>query len=150
MSSAMRELYDQLQDLAWEFGPQGFNNSSSGGLSYVEFIALKRIYYTKDIPVQGLADSLGMTKGGISKIIDRLEQKGCAVREKNTEDGRVCCITSTAAGKEILESVLDHYAGYLDDVLSQADSEEIDVIRKGAAYLAAAIAKKEGSHACTC
>ena len=46
-----------------------------------------------------LAARLGMTRGAISKIVDRLEGKGLAVRTSNTVDRRAQTIALTRTGR---------------------------------------------------
>jgi len=65
-------------------------------------------------------DSLGMTKGAVSKVIDRLETKGLAKRKPDADDGRAHVVVLTAAGRRLVPELAQladendaHYFGTL-------------------------------------
>jgi len=69
------DIYNSLQEIAWHFGDHGINGKCCGDLSFVEFMALKKIYEDKDISIQEIGFNLNFTKSGATKIINRLEKK---------------------------------------------------------------------------
>jgi DNA-binding MarR family transcriptional regulator len=68
------------------------------GVSVAEWVVLREIYDAPMAP-SALADRLGMTRGAISKIADRLEGKGLAARASNTVDRRTQTIALTRTGR---------------------------------------------------
>lgn len=68
--------------------------------------------------VNDIADELGITWGGTSKIVDRLEAARLCKRRPNPEDGRSSLIELTAAGRrsltkavKVMTSELDQHVG---------------------------------------
>ncbi len=49
-----------------------------------------------------LADSMGMTRGAVTKLADRLVMKGFVVRKASTEDGRSQTLCLTPAGANLV------------------------------------------------
>jgi DNA-binding MarR family transcriptional regulator len=49
-----------------------------------------------------LAESLGMTRGAISKLVDRLGLKGHVVSEADKGDGRYQTVRLTASGRKLV------------------------------------------------
>ena len=45
-----------------------------------------------------LAVRLGVTKGAVSQVVKRLEQKGCVCRKAHPEDSRAIIVSLTEAG----------------------------------------------------
>ena len=54
--------------------------------------------------VQDLSDDIGITVGAASKLVDRLERDGLALRSPNPANRRSSLITLTAAGHKALMS----------------------------------------------
>lgn len=91
------------------------------GVSVSEWVALRQIYKVGPIAQGGLVASLGMTRGAVSKIVTRLEDKGLATRTVSAEDSRSWLLELTRSGRELvprLANVADQndlaFFGHLD------------------------------------
>ena len=129
MDKNMIDIYNLILELSWHFGDHGFNGECCGDLSLVEFMALKKIQESKNITIQEIGNALNFTKSGASKIIDRLENKGYALRETSSIDGRVCCVNTTAKGIEVMGAIFEKYAIHVYKMLEEFDSETIRNIK---------------------
>lgn len=90
------------------------------GVSVSEWVALRQLYGNGGNSPADLMQSLGMTKGAISKILTRLEGKGLVARSPSSLDRRVQRLVLTRAGKNLvpkLAAVADqndaHFFGHL-------------------------------------
>jgi DNA-binding MarR family transcriptional regulator len=72
------------------------------GVSVSEWVALRQLYDAGEASAAQLMDALGMTKGAVSKIVTRLEQKGLAQREGSAADGRAQVIVLTRSGRALV------------------------------------------------
>lgn len=70
--------------------------------SVAEWVVLSRIHDTGGILPSELARALGLTRGAVSKILDKLEHKRWISREAHAEDGRMQVVTLTPAGERAL------------------------------------------------
>jgi len=129
MNKEIIDIYSLIQEISWHFGNQGFNGECCGDLSLVEFIALKKIHETDMITIQEIGNVLSFTKGGASKIIDRIETKGYVVREISPSDGRVCCVKVTEKGTGVITSIIEKYSNYVANMLKEQDSDTIKNIK---------------------
>ncbi|MGN6149547.1 MAG: MarR family winged helix-turn-helix transcriptional regulator, partial [Rhizomicrobium sp.] len=57
-------------------------------VSVAEWVVLRLIHGDTTMPASAIAETTGMTRGAISKIIDKLEERGLAERKPLPEDGR--------------------------------------------------------------
>jgi len=130
MNKKIPDIYNLLQEIAWNFGDHGFNGECCGDLSLVEFMALKRACENCNFSIQEISNSLNFTKSGATRVIDRLESKGYVTREQSPVDGRVCCIAVTDKGYGILTEVVKKNTGYLEKTLKNMDPENIDNIEE--------------------
>ena len=139
MNKNIPHIYDLVQELSWHFGNHGFNGECCGDLSLVEFMALKKIDESKEITIQEVGTAINFTKSGASKIIDRLENKGYAIRMNSPVDGRVCCVLTTEKGKETLSGIVKQYTSNLNNVLREIEPQKVDQIRESLMILVAAL-----------
>ena len=63
-----------------------------------EWVVLHELYGERAVAPSSLADRLGLTRGAISKLADRLIQKKLISREDNTKDLRAHTLALTSAG----------------------------------------------------
>jgi DNA-binding MarR family transcriptional regulator len=143
MNQIISDIYDSLQKIAWHFGAHGINGECCGDLSFVEYTALKKASEKNELSVQEIGNALNFTKSGATRIIDRLENKGYAVREHSPTDGRVCCIAITDKGKEAIKGISQTYKTYLEDALKEMSPEKINEIKGVLEILLKAVQQKE-------
>lgn len=107
--SAISDISRSLIDIAWHFGPKGLNGECCENLTMSEFIALDKVATTQHSAVQDVGYSLGFTKSGATRIVNRLEKKGYVQKVKSHEDARVCCVEITKSGEGVLSSTDSRY-----------------------------------------
>lgn len=78
----------------------------SQGLSIAEWVVLAQIHDRVDSRPADLAAALNLTRGAISKILDKLESKGWISRSVLETDNRVQLLALTTAGKRILPKLI--------------------------------------------
>jgi DNA-binding MarR family transcriptional regulator len=91
------------------------------GLSVAEWVALNQIGRGTILSPAGLADVMGMTRGAISKVLDKLQSKEWISCATSQEDNRVQLLAVTRQGKRVLPELTtiadgndEHFFGVLD------------------------------------
>lgn len=74
----------------------------SAGVSVSEWVALRTLFAVEAASPSSLIASLGMTKGAVSKIVDRLVEKRLAKRLSDPEDARAQRVALTHAGRALV------------------------------------------------
>jgi DNA-binding MarR family transcriptional regulator len=143
MDKQFKNIYNLLQEIALHFGGHGINGECCDDLSFVEFMALKKVHGTNDFSIQEIGNSLGFTKSGGTRIVNRLEKKGYVLRKNSSIDGRVCCVAVTTKGMEAVSRIMEKYTDYLECVLKDLGPNEIKNIGKVLETLLVAVQKKE-------
>lgn len=92
------------------------------GLSVAEWVALNQISQAAASTPASLADAMGMTRGAISKVLDKLQSKGLISKATSEEDNRVQRLALTQQGKRALPELTtiadgndEHFFGALDE-----------------------------------
>jgi DNA-binding MarR family transcriptional regulator len=74
-------------------------------VTVAEWAVLRSLYGEDAIAPSRLADQMGLTRGAISKLADRLGAKGLVEREENKDDGRAQTLRLTPAGLGLVPSL---------------------------------------------
>lgn len=72
----------------------------------------------EQLTMSALAEQLGVTSGGATRLVDRVAADGLAARRTCTEDRRVHHVALTEAGRTLLAQVLEAHRADLDRELS--------------------------------
>ena len=72
------------------------------GVTVAEWVLLRTLYDADWIAPSLLAEQMSMTKGAISKLADRLLEKGFIQREANAHDGRAHTLALTSSGRTLV------------------------------------------------
>jgi DNA-binding MarR family transcriptional regulator len=73
-----------------------------------------------------LADSVLLSRSGMTRLVDRLEREGLLVRDTCTDDGRGCYAVLTEKGAELLERARPtHLEGVRERFLTHFSEDEL-------------------------
>jgi DNA-binding MarR family transcriptional regulator len=72
------------------------------GVSVAEWVVLRQLFDCETMPPSMLAERIGMTRGAISKLVDRLEAKALVTRTASDEDRRYQALAVTAKGRALV------------------------------------------------
>jgi DNA-binding MarR family transcriptional regulator len=85
---------------------QGFaQRLVASGVTVAEWVVLREMFGEEEMAPSGLAERMGMTRGAISKLVERLVGKRLVSREGSSEDRRFQTIALTAAGRRVVPSL---------------------------------------------
>lgn len=77
------------------------------GVTVAEWVILRVLYDEESLAPSALADRLGMTRGAISKLADRLVAKALVTRTADANDRRFQELALTAAGRALVPELSD-------------------------------------------
>lgn len=72
------------------------------GVTVAEWVFMRALYNQPGIAPSALAETMGMTRGAISKLADRLIDKGLVRRTDNKDDRRAHTLYLTPRGKALV------------------------------------------------
>jgi DNA-binding MarR family transcriptional regulator len=80
----------------------------------------------KRLRMAELADSVLLSRSGVTRLVDRLEREGLIVRDTCTSDGRGCFAVLTEAGEQMLARARPtHLAGVRERFLQHFTEDEL-------------------------
>ena len=72
------------------------------GVTVAEWVLMRQLLEEQALAPSHLADRMGMTRGAISKLADRLIAKSMLVRAADPKDGRAQTLALTSAGRALV------------------------------------------------
>lgn len=94
-------------------------------LSLPQLFLLITLHERQTLTVSALADRLGVTAPSASALIDRMEERGWVVRERDAADRRVVHVSITDAGDNLLDEMMGMKRDRVRQILSLMDAEEL-------------------------
>src|ERR1700761_56291 len=85
-----------------------FDRLSVHGISFSDFMILYLLYQDGEEKMRrvDLADKIGLTSSGVTRMLVPLEKTGLIEREMSARDARVSYVLLTKAGRKIFEDAL--------------------------------------------
>lgn len=101
----------------------------SKGIQVSEWVALRQLFDEGSSSAVTLMETLGMTKGAISKVVARLEAKGLVQRLPSETDGRAQVLSLTPAGQRLLpklSAIADDNDAHFFGHLTAAERQQLE------------------------
>jgi len=98
------------------------------GVTVAEWVVMRVLYGKDPMPPSRVADEMGMTRGAITKLADRLIAKSLVVRKANRDDGRAQTLALTPHGHRLvpeLAALADRNDAEFFDTLPAADRDAL-------------------------
>jgi DNA-binding MarR family transcriptional regulator len=120
---------------------QALANAGLPPLAWYDVLWAVRRAPGRQVRMAELADGLTLSRGGATKLVDRLESAGLLRRERAQDDGRGFYAALTDAGEEMLRRMWPVYARILRETFVDTLSNE------EAAVISAALARAKDAAA---
>jgi DNA-binding MarR family transcriptional regulator len=93
------------------------------GVTVAEWVLLRELYDVAALPPSRLAERLGMTRGAISKLADRMIEKDLIARTDSPDDRRAHSLSLTARGARLVPELArladENDAEFFQDLTAQ-------------------------------
>lgn len=100
-------------------------------VSCSELKCLKNFLSNDRISVKDLAERLGITSGGVTKIVGQLEEKNILRRDMDPEDRRGILVSLTGEGRDLIKELQKNTIGYYDLLFGDLSEKDKSDILKG-------------------
>ena len=105
---------------------------SSHGISLNDFMILYHVGEAPDEKLRrtDLAEKIGLTASGITRMLSPLEKLGLVRREANSRDARVSYVKLAPAGKRILNEAIATAEAATEQILNLTKTKKLDDIAR--------------------
>ncbi len=100
------------------------------GLSQSRFLALAVLNRNPDAPMSPseLSAGVGVTRAGMTRLLDGLEREALVRREPHAADRRMLNLQLTSLGRELLEKILPDYWRRINACMAGLDQDEKELL----------------------
>lgn len=122
------DLYIKLARAADSVNQRVNRHLQDAHLTVSQFGVLEAIYHLGPLTPGQLCDKILRSTGNLTLVIDNLAKRGLVTRHQNPEDRRSTIVELTAAGRELIETILPvHVQTIVQDVavLSPAEQDQL-------------------------
>lgn len=99
-------------------------NIKGFGLTTNEFGVLEALLHKGALPVQKLTETLLITSGSMTYILQKLEKAEFIRRQQGTEDARVWMVALTEQGREFIERIYPLHQEFLEKLLAPVENHD--------------------------
>ena len=103
-------------------------------VSIAEWVALNQLFHQREITSGELATFMGITPGAVSKVVDKLKDKGWVISQTKSADRRIQSLSLTPEGTQVVPKLStiadknDHF--YFACLTAQERRQLTNVLRK--------------------
>jgi DNA-binding MarR family transcriptional regulator len=105
MSEQARQLHRALTALVKQYQFRDRNDICCHGISVSQCYALEALGEHGTLTMQALAEQLQLAVSTVTRLIDQLVDKRLVQRHTTARDRRVCCVSLTADGDDLLQTI---------------------------------------------
>jgi DNA-binding MarR family transcriptional regulator len=105
---------------------RGRDHSRPGELTYAQLRALAALGREREMTAGQLARSADLNPATVTVMLDQLEAAQVVQRHRSTEDRRVCNVSLTPEGWQLLERKLASWQSLWEDRMSEFSDREVE------------------------
>ena len=95
-----------------------------------QFLALQWLDELGDMTIGDLSNKMYLAFSTTTDLVDRMEKNDLVFRERDTKDRRVVRVHLLDKGKQIITEVVEKRQRYLEDVIKDFDTRDIELLSK--------------------
>lgn len=129
--AAREPLLEVVRELVWSyfaFEALGAAHLRSVGLTSSQFDVIATLGNTPGMTFRELGEKTLITKGTLTGVVDRLEDKGLVARVVQADDRRSVVAKLTPRGEDVFEQVFTAHILYMKDRFDRLSAAERDEV----------------------
>ncbi|QKE72326.1 MarR family transcriptional regulator [Arthrobacter citreus] len=103
---------------------------AKNNISITEFSVLEVLYQRGKQTIQQIGNSILVSSGSMTYIIDKLEQRGLLIRSDCPDDRRMIHVTLTVDGNGLMDEIMPKYHVIVNQMFELLDSDEAELLVK--------------------
>src|SRR3954468_17585186 len=102
----------------------------NNNLNITEFSVLESLYLKGKQTIQQIGNSILITSGSMTYVIDKLEQKGLLKRTACPDDRRAIHVILKDDGMDLMNKIMPKHQELIDDMFGLLDHDEAEIMVK--------------------
>jgi DNA-binding MarR family transcriptional regulator len=93
-------------------------------------IGVMRAVFARPQRITELAAGEGVTQPAITRVVNRLQERGWVTRQSDPRDGRVVMVRLTTAGRSVFERLRGEYRALVHEEMATLDDEDVETLAR--------------------
>ena len=102
---------------------------AASGLCLSDFMVLEVLLHKGPMPISAIGEKVLLANASMTAAVDRLEEKGCVIRQNSSTDRRSKIVALTREGRTLISSLYAEHAKDIEAVTSVLTQREQDQLR---------------------
>jgi MarR family transcriptional regulator, 2-MHQ and catechol-resistance regulon repressor len=102
---------------------------SAEGLGLSDFMVLEVLLHKGPMPISAIGEKVLLANASMTAAVDRLEQRGCVIRQSSENDQRIKIVALTREGRTFISSLYARHVCDIEAVTSVLSQREQDQLR---------------------
>ena len=103
---------------------------SKSDLNITEFSVLETLYHKGQQTIHQIGNSILISSGSMTYVIDKLEKKDLLKRTDCPNDRRAIFIVLTPKGEELMDKIMPEYQEFINHMFDSLNTEEAGLLIK--------------------
>jgi MarR family transcriptional regulator, 2-MHQ and catechol-resistance regulon repressor len=103
---------------------------AKNNLSITEFSVLEVLYHKEKQTIHQIGNSVLISSGSMTYVIDKLEQRSLINRMACPDDRRVIHVMLTVDGNELMKKIMPKHQELVGNLLGSLNNDEADILVK--------------------
>jgi MarR family transcriptional regulator, 2-MHQ and catechol-resistance regulon repressor len=103
---------------------------AKNSLSITEFSVLEVLYHKEKQTIHQIGNSVLISSGSMTYVIDKLEQRGLINRIACPDDRRVIHVMLTVDGHELMKKIMPKHQELVENMLGSLNNDEAEILVK--------------------
>ena len=99
-------------------------------LNIIEFSVLETLYHKGQQTIHQIGNSILISSGSMTYVIDKLEKKDLLKRTDCPNDRRAIFIILTPKGEDLMDKIMPEYQEFINHMFDSLDTEEAGMLVK--------------------
>jgi len=126
LASQAEQLHRALTELVKHYHLRDRNDICCHGISVSQCYALTALGEHDTLTMQALADGLQLAISTVTRLVDQLVDKQLVQRHSAPHDRRVCCVSLTAEGSRLLQTIEGEFIAREQAILQRIPADARD------------------------
>lgn len=100
------------------------------GLNISEFAVMELLYHKGEQPINRIQERILIANSSTTYILDKLQDKGFIVRQKDENDKRSMKAALTEEGRKLIDKIFPAHSELLTSLFSGLSDEELSALRE--------------------
>jgi MarR family 2-MHQ and catechol resistance regulon transcriptional repressor len=144
MNPPAQEIYDLIYQLIRSLENSDRSTCACYGVTPLQTLVLFDIAQKQPLGMQQLSQKMQLAVSTISRVVDKLVERGLISRQEDKNDRRAVLCSLTTNGQRVTQQLRDCYNGFFDQLVNNISPADLNGFLRGLRIMVQQLQKTDG------